>query len=448
MQMSAGLFQQQVTSLTMTQGLAQAISLLQFSTAELTDFIQEKSLENPLLEMEDHDPKDIIVDRDFTRNTTFRYEEQDKQLSPLDFLTRKGESLREHLIRQLRLLNLSEHIKKQVQYFIYHVNENGYLTEDVEELCLDLKITSTEGREILSLLQSLEPVGVGARNLQECLLLQLKRSPEKNELAEMIVAEYMEDFANKRWKIISNKRSISLEEIQKVHDVIQQLQPRPGSSFSHDVPEYIAADVSVIEVDGELVVSVNDELIPKIQFQAQYKSLLKDKEINSYIKEKYHELQWLIKSVNHRQLTLYRVAKAIVEKQRDFFYKGSESLKPLSLKDIAEELEVHESTVSRITSNKYMETPQGIFELKHFFTHSLYTSSSTAGSTTASHIKKMMKQVIDQENKLKPLSDQKIVHILAEEHSIELSRRVIAKYRDELNIPSSSKRKRFAEGVG
>ncbi|WP_281730395.1 hypothetical protein [Metabacillus endolithicus] len=182
MQMSAGLFQQQVTSLTMTQGLAQAISLLQFSTAELTDFIQEKSLENPLLEMEDHDPKDIIVDRDFKRNTTIRYEEQDKQISPLDFLTGKGESLREHLISQLRLLNLSEHIKKQVQYFIYHVNENGYLTEDVEELCLDLKITSTEGREILSLLQSLEPVGVGARNLQECLLLQLKKVQKKMNL--------------------------------------------------------------------------------------------------------------------------------------------------------------------------------------------------------------------------------------------------------------------------
>lgn len=447
MQMSAGLFQQQVTSLTMTQGLAQAISLLQFSTVELTDFIQERSLENPLLEMEDHDSKDIFVDRDFKRNTTIRYEEQDKQLSPLDFLTGEGESLQEHLIRQISLLNLSEHMKKQVRYFIYHVNKNGYFTEDVEELCLDLKITSTEGEQLLSLLQSLDPVGVGARNLQECLLLQIKRSPEKNELAEMIVAEYLEDFAKKRWKIISNKLSISLEEIQKVHDVIQQLQPRPGSSFSHDAPEYIAADVSVIEVDGELVVSVNDELIPKIQFQEQYKSLLKDKEINSYVKEKYQELQWLIKSVNHRQLTLYRVAKAIVEKQRDFFYKGSEALRPLSLKDIAEDLEVHESTVSRITSNKYMETPQGIFELKHFFTHSLYTSS-TASSTTASHIKKVMKQVIDQENKLKPLSDQKIVHILAEEHSIELSRRVIAKYRDELNIPSSSKRKRFAEEVG
>ncbi|MCM3412739.1 RNA polymerase factor sigma-54 [Metabacillus litoralis] len=447
MQMSAGLFQQQVTSLTMTQGLAQAISLLQFSTVELTDFIQERSLENPLLEMEDHDSKDIFVDRDFKRNTTIRYEEQDKQLSPLDFFTGEGESLQEHLIRQISLLNLSEHMKKQVRYFIYHVNENGYFTEDVEELCLDLKITSTEGEQLLSLLQSLDPVGVGARNLQECLLLQIKRSPEKNELAEMIVAEYLEDFAKKRWKIISNKLSISLEEIQKVHDVIQQLQPRPGSSFSHDAPEYIAADVSVIEVDGELVVSVNDELIPKIQFQEQYKSLLKDKEINSYVKEKYQELQWLIKSVNHRQLTLYRVAKAIVEKQRDFFYKGSEALRPLSLKDIAEDLEVHESTVSRITSNKYMETPQGIFELKHFFTHSLYTSS-TASSTTASHIKKVMKQVIDQENKLKPLSDQKIVHILAEEHSIELSRRVIAKYRDELNIPSSSKRKRFAEEVG
>ncbi|WP_251398726.1 RNA polymerase factor sigma-54 [Metabacillus litoralis] len=445
--MSAGLFQQQVTSLTMTQGLAQAISLLQFSTVELTDFIQERSLENPLLEMEDHDSKDIFVDRDFKRNTTIRYEEQDKQLSPLDFFTGEGESLQEHLIRQISLLNLSEHMKKQVRYFIYHVNENGYFTEDVEELCLDLKITSTEGEQLLSLLQSLDPVGVGARNLQECLLLQIKRSPEKNELAEMIVAEYLEDFAKKRWKIISNKLSISLEEIQKVHDVIQQLQPRPGSSFSHDAPEYIAADVSVIEVDGELVVSVNDELIPKIQFQEQYKSLLKDKEINSYVKEKYQELQWLIKSVNHRQLTLYRVAKAIVEKQRDFFYKGSEALRPLSLKDIAEDLEVHESTVSRITSNKYMETPQGIFELKHFFTHSLYTSS-TASSTTASHIKKVMKQVIDQENKLKPLSDQKIVHILAEEHSIELSRRVIAKYRDELNIPSSSKRKRFAEEVG
>lgn len=163
-------------------------------------------------------------------------------------------------------------------------------------------------------------------------IVATEKSPEKNELAEMIVAEYMEAFANKRWKIISNKLSISLEEIQKVHDVIQQLEPRPGSSFSHDVPEYIAADVSVIEVDGELVVSVNDDLIPKIQFQAQYKSLLKDKEINSYIKEKYHELQWLIKSVNHRQLTLYRVAKAIVKKQRDFFYKGSEVPKASKLK--------------------------------------------------------------------------------------------------------------------
>lgn len=445
MEMRAGLFQQQTTSLNMTQGLVQAISLLQYSMFDLSNYIQEKANENPLIDVEDHYTKDIIVDKVQVKSTEFTYNHNDSTLSPFDFIDGERRNLHDHLINQIHLQHLSKIEVERLSYFIFHVNEDGYLTQNVKGLCGELEIPTEEGEHLLLLLQSLEPVGVGARNLQECLLLQLRKKSARDMVAEVIVSHYIEMFAARQWKMIAKELSITLHEIQKVHDLIQTLQPRPGVNYSSDVPKYIIADVSVIEVDGELIVTVNDEYMPKVRLNAEYKSLLTEKniDIHHYIKEKYEELQWLLKSINQRQVTLYRVAKAIVEVQKDYFYQGSQALKPLTLRQIAEEIDIHESTVSRITSNKYIETPRGLFELKYFFTNAI--SGTHNSPTTSSYVKEIIKGIIEKENKLKPLSDQTIMQLLNQDHQIDLSRRVIAKYRDDINIPSSSNRKRFIE---
>ncbi|WP_247747455.1 RNA polymerase factor sigma-54 [Alkalihalobacillus sp. BA299] len=446
MRMDVGLFQQQTTGLYMTKELRQAISLLQYSMTELTEYIQEQALENPLIELEENFQVDLMKKEKQREDIDDRQWEsgyREQEVSPLDFVSSDRYNLHDHLLYQGRFLDLNECSHEALRYFILHVNEDGYLSEPVEEMVKELKISEDEGEILLMILQNMEPTGVGARNLQECLLLQLAKRKERNHLAEMIIENYMEMLAAKRWKELSKELSVTLQEIQQVYDLIQTLQPRPGVNYTDDLPKYIQADVTVEEMEGELVVLVNDELLPRIQLNKQYQSLLHDKssEANEYIRKKYDQVQWLLKNIKQRQVTLYQVTEAIVRHQKEFFYKGAEALRPLTLRQIADEIDVHESTVSRVTTNKYLQSPRGLFELKYFFTTAL--SNGNAGETSSSYAKEVIKSLIEKEDKRKPLSDQKIVDALKSQHNIELSRRAVAKYRDEMNIPSSSKRKRF-----
>lgn len=444
MRMDVGLFQQQTTKLVMTTELRQAISLLQYSALDLSHYIQEQALENPLIELEENraelveerrQPK--LSDTELARGPYRDSEEK----SPLDFISVEKTGIHEHLLEQLFYLRLPKKDEEVVKYFILNLNEDGYLTRPLTEFAETFAISEEEALDYLYIIQNMEPAGVGARNVSECLLIQLLKRKERDYLAEIIVENYMEMFAQKKWKELSKELSVTMQEIQQVYDTIQLLDPRPGNQYSSELTSYIVPDVIVEEENGEWIITVNDQYIPKIHFNEQYRSLLKaekQSDLQQYVKEKYDELQWLLKSIHQRKWTLFQVAEAIVHFQADFLREGDKALKPLTLKEVADKIEVHESTVSRATTNKYIQTPRGVYPFKHFF-----SSKTKEGGTSSTSVKEYIQKLIEAEDKLKPLSDQKIVELLKEKENISVSRRVIAKYRDELNIPSSSKRKRF-----
>lgn len=433
--------QKQTTSLLMTTELRTAISILQHSVFDLVDFIQEQAMNNPLIELDSADSKENLLKKSITR-TKGTSSSGD---SPLDYLNLERPTLHEFLLNQARLLPISKKDYKHLVHFIYAVNDNGYLTLSTEELCEELMITKEQGASTLHRLQDLEPAGVGAHTLQQCIQLQLQKLESRNDLAETIVSEYFELFGARKWRIIVKALKITMYDLDQVQNLIQTLEPRPGANYCADVTNYAVPEVTVIKEDGELLVALNDKLIPKINLNHDYKILLKDKnsEAYSYVKEKFSEFKWLHQSIAQRQTTLFQVANAIVNHQSDFFNEGLKALKPLTLKEIAEEIGVHESTISRITTNKYMETPQGIFQLKYFFSASIESKNNE--QISSSYIKELIRVLVEREDKSKPLSDQDLVRAIEEKEKIQPSRRVIAKYRNELRIPSSSKRRRFQE---
>ncbi|MBU8906703.1 RNA polymerase factor sigma-54 [Desertibacillus haloalkaliphilus] len=443
--MEFGLYQKQSMNLVMTTELRQAITLLQYSTLDLSAFIHEQALENPLMEIKDgRDLDEWKKQVDFSVSEDAKPYEGDPNFSPFDHISKDESGLREHLLEQIRLLDSSDEEREVVTYLALHVDEAGYFQHSLADIAIELGRSEDEVEEGLLLLQQLDPIGVGARSLRECLLLQLQELPARDSLAEIVVGEYLELLAEKKWKQIAKELSITMQEVQSVYDLIQTLEPRPGINFYSEPTRFIVPDVSVEKVDGELVVTVHDDLLPPIKLNRQYQYLLQENaetEASKYAKQKYQQMMWLLKSINQRQQTLFKVTEAIVEHQKEFFEDGTEALKPLTLKEIAEKVDVHESTVSRTTTQKYVQTPKGLFELKYFFTSGVQANNTTTSSSQS--IKQMIKAMIDNENKQKPLSDQKIVNQLKEEKDVSISRRAVAKYRDEMNIPSSSKRKRY-----
>lgn len=445
MNMDFGLFQQQSMKLVMTNELRQAISILQYSTQELLSFIEEQQLENPLLEVKEK----IIEEHQIGKIES--YEKLDdwksydgEHISPLDYLSKTDSSLQDHLLTQIRYMPLNDAEKKIVQYFIDSLDENGYFTGDLTEVASHFCISEEKALLSLKLLQSLEPIGVGARSLQECLLLQLRKLEYRHPVAEKIVENYLDMFANKKWKELARTLSVSLEEVQSVADLIQTLQPKPGSIYNNEPLTYISPDVFIDLIDGEFHIRINDHLLPNVTVSRQYNKLLQkatDETSQKYVQQKYQHILWLIKSLDQRQQTLLKVTEAITNYQEDFFKYGYEYLKPLTLKEIAADIDMHESTVSRVTTQKFVQTPKGLFELKYFFSSGLKSEDGTTASSLS--VKEIIKKIVDKENKHKPLSDQKIVGILESDYAIEVSRRTVTKYREELNIPSSSKRKRF-----
>ncbi|WP_394139755.1 RNA polymerase factor sigma-54 [Cytobacillus oceanisediminis] len=442
MNLKAGLWQQQTMKLAMTQELTQAIALLQYSTQELSSFLENKALENPLLKVESGHVQSMDPRYDRVKPTRKKVE-KDKINWIEQIGCGKTMLLDEHLKSQLHF-KLTATEKKVIERLIESLDENGYFRAELNAVASSFRISAEEAERMLEMVQELDPAGVGARNLQECLSLQLKRMPERNELAEAIMDEYFTLFAEKKWKEIAKQLGVELKEIQEVFDLVQTMNPRPASSFQSEKSAYITPDV-IIKWDGEsFSVSVFDEALPKISFNNDYYkrfSAAGDRNVSRFLQEKQQDYHWIVRSIEQRKETLTNVTLKIVEKQQDFFIKGPAYLKPMTMKEISDELDIHESTVSRAVREKYAQTAYGTYELRSFFSSTIKTTSDE--NTSSQQVKTIISKMIEGENKQKPLSDQELVKLLKEKEGMVVSRRTIAKYRDQLGIPSSSKRKRY-----
>lgn len=436
MNMQTGLFQQQSLKLVMTKELTQAITLLQYSSLDLTKFLEEQTLENPLIEVKQTDFNRVMKSK--VKNESYT--------NPIDYIGKKETTLYEHLLTQLSYMKVNTEKKRTMEYIIQLLDSNGYLYFPEEEIAKDLNTDTETIESAIHYIQSLDPIGVGARSLQECLLLQLRKLPKRNSLAETIIQDYFEEFAEKSWKEIAKQLDVKLFDIQQIFDFIQTLQPRPGAAFHGGEAQYIVPDFDIQVENGAVIMNMHDSYLPKVSLNLQYYQHFiqeKDSKTKSYLQEKVDQCQWIMRSLEQRKLTLQNVMNEIINRQLDFFLKGPAHLKPLIMSDVAQSLDIHESTVSRAVKDKFVQTPFGIFEMKYFFSRNIQTTGST--DTSSTQVKNVLKELIDEENKQKPLSDQDIVSILKEEHGILVSRRTIAKYRDQLNIPSSSKRKRYSK---
>jgi RNA polymerase sigma-54 factor len=436
--MKVGLFQQQSLKVMMTKELSQAISLLQYSALDIASFLQEQALQNPLIDFQE---RSMLAQRKAPRSTNVS---SNNETNPIDVIASKKETLYQHLLEQLSFLKVPPSQKAIIIYMINSLDEKGYLNEDVKDIESALNAQGEEVEKALAILQKMEPVGVGARNLQDCLLIQLQRKGACTPEMEIILTDFFEEFAYKKWDRLAKKLSISIRDIQEIYDEILLLNPRPGLKFGSEQEKFIIPDYVVHKEQGKLFLKGNDALNIQVKMNAEYKKVLNDKknqELSMYLQEKYREFQWILKGLNNRKHTLDQVMQGIFEYQFLFFEKGSAFLKPLTMKELADRVEVHESTVSRAIKNKYVQTPFGMFEMKSFFTNSILSHDNQEYSS--SYVKTLIKQLVDQEDKKKPLSDQKISKKLEEEHEVVVSRRTVAKYREELQIFSSSQRKRY-----
>jgi len=439
MNLKAGLWQQQTLKLAMTQELSQAIALLQYSAQELTAFLDDKALENPLLQVEHSNikPMNPLIDRNRRKN-------QKVEKDWIEQIADKPFSLEEYLLSQLKITNLSAEQLTVIRHLIQNLDENGYFTGDLNEIAKKLRVMEDVVEECLAIIQTLEPSGIGARNLQECLLMQIYYLDPNNELAQRIVSEYFIPFAEKKWKPIAKELKVTLKEIQDIFDQIQSLNPKPGTILGKETTTYIIPD-AIVEQSGEgLTVRMSDESLPRISLNEQYYHKFKDQDqqVSRFLQDKLQDYNWIQKSIEQRKETLTKVIAKIIEKQETFFQKGSNNLVPMTMKEIAGELSIHESTVSRAVREKYVQTPYGTFPLKSFFTSTIQTVSDDE-NTSSTQVKKKISTLIENENKQKPLSDQDIVEQLKTEEGMVVSRRTVAKYRDQMGIPSSAKRKRF-----
>ncbi|MEE9170736.1 MAG: RNA polymerase factor sigma-54, partial [bacterium] len=330
------------------------------------------------------------------------------------------------------------------EYVIWNIDEDGYLKVDLGEIALNLEVTVEEVEKALKIIQSLEPVGIAARDLRECLLIQLGEK-RGNDLAKEILMDHFEDFKNKRFEKVSKKLEVSLEELKEALAEIGKLNPKPGEGYISQDQNYVTPDVIVERVDDEFVVSLNDSNIPALRINKGYRQMLANSkkvpsEVKSFIRKRLESARWLINSIHQRRATIFRVMSAIVERQHDFFEKGPGLLKPMILKDIAEYINMDISTISRVTNGKYVQTDFGVFELKYFFTERMTTSDGEEVSNKK--IKDLIHKIIDNEDSTKPLNDQTIVKIL-EEEGYPIARRTVAKYREQMKIPVARMRRQI-----
>ncbi len=460
--------------LILTPSLQQAIKLLPMSTLELADLLNQEVVENPLLEevptedlqaadatppaekeAEDKakaDKTDSWDDADYEYffgdylddGYRPRAPQEVKELPPIENTLSTSSSLTDHLEWQLSLQTEAEAIREIGEAIIGNLNDDGYLVASVDEIALMGPWPVDDVEAALRLIQGFDPIGVAARDLQECLSLQIKYLRLEGTPTEKIVSEHLRLLHNHQMPELARKLGLTIEEL-KVHiEIIQHLDPKPGSRFNPQPSQYVTPDVYIIKVEDQYVAVLNDDGLPQLRISPTYRRLLdkgaaeNNDETRAYVKDKFRSALWLIKSVEQRQKTIHKVATSICTFQRDFLDHGIEHLRPLVLRDVANDIGMHESTVSRVVTNKYIHTPQGVFEMKYFFHSGI--SSSYGDAVSSVTIKNRIKKIIEGEDPKKPLSDSKIVNILQRD-GLMLARRTIAKYREELKIPTSNQRK-------
>jgi len=355
------------------------------------------------------------------------------------------ETLQQNLLGQLNQTALNASDRKAAELIVGNIDDKGFLQSAPEEMALNSGIPQEDFEKMLALIQGFHPPGVGARDLRECLLIQLRREGKENSLEYKIVSEHMEDLGRRRFPEIARRMGISVEDVQKAADNIGRLNPRPGQVFAAAPQNYVLPDVTVEKVDGEYQITLNDEQIPHLRISNLYKDIIasgntQSGEVKDYIRDKIRSGKFLIRSIHQRQQTIANIAQQIVARQRDFLEHGPSHLKPMTMKEVADAVGVHETTVSRAVSGKYMATPQGIFEMKYFFTPGYQTAGGESLSNTS--VKEAILDLVKREDGNQPLSDNEIVEILSE-RGIPIARRTVAKYRSELNILPSHMRRKY-----
>jgi RNA polymerase sigma-54 factor len=457
----------------MTPQLQQAIKLLQLSRMELMDLIRQEEEENPVIEESvepateaeppevsyetqgpsPSDSKEIrqeeigLPEADWREEPYWRtkaVEDDEDRPTFENFLTKKT-SLSDHLLWQLRLNHFSEDERLIGTLIIGNLNEDGLLQVSPEEIGAQSGFDPETVQKVIQKIQTFDPTGVAARDLRECLLLQAQQLFPQELLMQRIISSHLNILAKKSYQSLARELGVPLEEIIRSTRLISELDPRPGRRFSDDNIPYITPDVYVFKMGDEYVVMLNEDGLPKLRINSYYRNILREQakfsgEAKDYINDKIRSALWLIKSIHQRQRTISRVAKSIVKFQREFLEKGVAYLKPMVLKDVAMDVEMHESTISRVTSNKYVHTPQGIFELKYFFNSSINTSR---GENVASEsVKEKIRLILAQEDPQKPFSDQELVEVLKKQ-DILIARRTVTKYREMLGVLPSTQRKQI-----
>jgi len=450
--------------LILTQNMQQSIKLLQMSLHDLREYIDNEYSENPVLEIneeiisyddaqaneemqtEDRYDHKKIVEELYSDNYKDRSEKSysGEDVSPLNFIEKKL-SLKDYLQEQLVEVNIDQYTLTICQYIVESLDNRGYLEISIEELAEELNISEEEVEKALKLVQSLEPYGIGARNIKECLLIQSLKLNILDNIIEQIILNHLENVADNKYEVVGKDLNISPREAQRYGDLIKKLEPKPSRGFyTGEEVNYIIPDAEIKNIDGEFFILMNESVLPRLMINKTYKDVLQnnqDSETNAYVKDKINQALFLIKSIEQRKNTLHRVLECVIDKQKDFFKCGKQYIKPLMLKEVAEILEVHDSTVSRAIKDKYVLTNYGTVKIKDLFASGVSSNNNDDDMATIK-IKNEIKRIINEENKGKPLSDQIISSMLGEKN-INISRRTVAKYREEIGIKASSMRKRL-----
>lgn len=464
--------------LIMTPQLQMAIKLLQLSRLELMDAIRQELEENPTLDEVQESiskdqmgqeeqpqketaekPKEVTIDEkipgdidwsnyidEYNVPGRIRFETEDRDTPQYEAFISHKESLTDHLLWQLLMAGPTPEEKEIGSLIIGNVDTDGYLKSSTAELAEQAGVTEDDIEEVLFLLQSFDPIGVCARDLTECLMLQARNLGLQNTLVSRIISHHLNHLENKNYKAICRALKVSLDEVIAAVQIITRMEPKPGRQFSAEEPQYITPDIYVYKTEDDFAIVINDDGLPKLKVNSFYKqAITRDKDVGgnarNYIQDKLRSAAWLIRSIHQRQKTIYKVMESILKYQREFFDQGITHLKPMVLRDVAEDIGMHESTISRVTTNKYAYTPQGIFELKYFFNSSIKRVHGEAIASAS--VQEKIRRLIDSEDARKPYSDSKMADLLKAEN-IDIARRTVAKYREMMGVLPSSKRKRYS----
>jgi len=458
MNINFGLNLVQEQKLIMTQEMQMSVKLLQMSAYELGQFVNKEMQENPVLEEKDlqnhksnnndtNDYKQIIkyLEKDDYKVKNYASKNDNEDVSPFYYIAEE-KSLKDYLKEQIGERTDKKEILDICKYMAENLDAKGYLAADLSDICKELGIANEKAEIALEIFQSLEPEGIGARNLRECLTIQLNNLGIDDENIYKIIDDYLELLAENKYNDIAKELKVKISEVQKYGDIIKNLEPKPSRGFyTGETVKYIVPDAYINKIDDQYFISMNEDVLPKLNINSLYKEIIKtekDAEAVEYVKEKLNSAMFLIKSIEQRKNTVHRVLEEILEVQKEYFDIGIEHLKPMTLKKIADNLEMHESTISRAIREKYVSINNGkVIKIKDFFTNGI--ASGVGGEDISTiNIKKFIKEMVDNEDQKKPISDQIICNRLNIE-GMNISRRTVAKYREELGIKSSSKRKRF-----